>query len=218
MLSYPVMPFGTLGLFRDAVYYGAKGCMMGLVAKLMFTGRGNVLSTLKKAKQTPTSPLDISYWSAAPFRLGNNAMKYKIVPTSTYRSQMPASPQDNYLTENMAKHLSSQVATFDFYVQLYKDEASTPIEDATIEWKEADSPFIKVAQIEIPVQTFDTPARREMALTLTYSPGNALADHEPIGAINRVRVQLNYALLKYRINRQARTFIEPKAEDFDAIP
>ena len=38
-------------------------------------------------------------------------------------------------------------------VQLFADESSTPIEDPSVEWREAVSPFVEVARIEVPAQS-----------------------------------------------------------------
>ena len=40
--------------------------------------------------------------------------------------------------------------------QLFLSFSHMPVEDATTEWSETDSSFIKVATIRIPIQTFDT--------------------------------------------------------------
>lgn len=216
LMTNPTMPLGTVKLFRDAVYYSIKINPLVLVLKLLFTGHADVLKTLSKGKKNDTSPLDIPYWSTVPYSLGDKWMKYKMAPTSTIKSSLPAQLTDNYLTENMRLHLNKQAASFDFYIQLFKDEKITPIEDAGVEWKPEDSPFIKVAEIKIPIQQFDTEERKELAEQFSFSPANALLAHKPVGGINRARIAIYKALSKFRHQRDGKNLKEPLAEEFDS--
>jgi hypothetical protein len=61
------------------------------------------------------------------------------------------------------------------------------VETSTIEWKESEAPFIKVATITIPKQTFATPERDQFGENLSFTPWHALPQHRPLGAVNRVR-------------------------------
>lgn len=74
----------------------------------------------------------------------------------------------NFLSKNMQNHLTQDEACFDFLVQLRKHPCEMPIEDPTIEWSEEDSPFIPVARITIPVQTFTSPEQLEFCENLSY--------------------------------------------------
>lgn len=215
LMTNPTMPLGTVKLFRDAVYYSIKVNPLILVLKLLFTGHADVLKTLSTGKKNDTSPLDITYWSTVPYKLGDKVMKYKMVPASTFKSNLPAQLTDNYLTENMQQHLQQKEASFDFYIQLFRDEKTTPIEDAGVEWKPEDSPFIKVAEVKIPVQQFDTDERKELAEQFSFSPANALLVHEPLGGINRARIAIYKALSKFRHQRDGKLQKEPWAEEFD---
>lgn len=215
LMTNPTMPLGTVKIFRDAVYYSIKVSPIALVFKLLFTGHADVLKILSKGKKNDTSPLDITYWSTVPYKLGDKVMKYKMIPTSSKKSALPAELSDNYLTENMQQHLKQQEATFDFCVQLFKDEKSTPIEDAGIEWTAEQSPFIKVAEVKIPVQEFDTAERKELAEQFSFSPANALLAHAPMGGINRARIAIYKGLSKFRHQRDNKPLKEPLAEEFD---
>ncbi len=214
LMSNPTMPLGTVKLFRDAVYYAVEWHPLLLVVKLVFSGNSDVLTVLKNGKHNDTSPLDINYWSTTPYQFGTKKVKYKIVPTSTTKSQLPSTLTNDYLTVNMANHLAKDAATFDFYIQAFSDEQSTPIEDAGVEWK---TPFVKVASIEIPIQNIDTPQRFDLAEQLFFSPTNALEVHKPLGGINRARVQIYRSLSKFRHQRDNKSMIEPTANNLDNI-
>lgn len=215
LMNNPTMPLGTVQLFHDAVYYSIVKSPVRLLGHLIFTGHGNILKELSKNKKNDTSPLDLNYYSTTPYRLGNTYAKYRLVPTSTTKSSLPKPLTDTYLTDNMSKHLSKDVATFDFMVQLYKNEKETPIEDAAVEWVNA--PFIKLATIIIPQQTFDTKERLELGEQLSFSPDNALLVHEPVGGINRARKYIYARLSNFRHERDERIKYEPNEEDFDRL-
>jgi hypothetical protein len=203
LLSAPTMPLGTVALFRDAVHYAIESSPLLLGAKLLLTLQPGVLLGLAALRIRPTSLLDIRYWSTTPYRFGKDAaVKYSLVPTSVIKSRRVAKPGDDYLSDAMEAHLAKSVATFDFCVQLRRDDM--PIEDAAVRWDERRSPFVKVATLTIPKQRFRTPARKALAEALAFSPGHALRAHAPLGGLNRARVKIYKALAKFRHGRDER--------------
>lgn len=210
LLSYPVMPLGTVKLFHDAVYYSIKWSPFLFVSRFILSGNFHIINELRKARQNQTSPLDIRYWSTTPYLCGTSCVvKYSVVPTSHIKSSLPPTLTDDYLTENMEKHLSANEASFDFMVQVQKDPVSMPVEDAGVEWSEKESPFIKVASIHIPPQSFRNIEREELAEDLSFSPAHSLIEHRPIGGINRARVQIYRYLSEFRHKRNDRLMMEP---------
>ena len=199
LMSYPVMPLGTVELFHDAVYYSIKWSPMVLLSRLVLSGNFHILNELNKARQNQTSPLDIRYWSTTPYLCGpDRCVKYSLVPTSHLISSLPAPLTDDYLTENMEKHLAAGEASFDLMMQLQKDPGRMPVEDAGVEWSEDESPFIKVATLRIPAQVFRTREREDLAEDLSFSPAHSLMAHRPIGGINRARVEIYRTLSEFR--------------------
>lgn len=51
-------------------------------------------------------------------------------------------------------------------------------------WDEEDIPFIKLASLLIPPQKVRTDDRAGQAEMLSFSPGNALSEHAPLGGLN----------------------------------
>ena len=210
LMSYPVMPLGTVELFRDAVYYNIKWSPMVFLARFVLSGNFHILNELNKARQNQTSPLDIRYWSTTPYLCGpDQCVKYSLVPTSHLKSPLPALLTDDYLTENMEKHLAAGEASFDFMMQLQKDPGRMPVEDAGVEWSEDESPFIKVATLRIPSQVFRTRGREDLAEDLSFSPAHSLIAHRPIGGVNRARVEIYRRLSEFRHKQNNRLLIEP---------
>ena len=203
LMNSPVMPLGTVKLFRDAVFYTIERSPAMFAAKMLFTGYPNVLAGLLALRSNPTSPLDIRYWSTTPYLFGpDRAVKYSLLPTSTHRSKLPDKPGESYLSEAMQAHLARHPASFDFCVQLRGERM--PIEDAGKLWDEDASPFVKLATVQIPMQEFRTREREEQAEVLSFSPGHALPAHAPLGGINRARVKIYAALSAFRHQRDER--------------
>jgi Catalase len=144
--------------------------------------------------------LCIQYWSTTPYKLGSHFIKFSVKPheLEATPSSLPDSP--NYLREAMVKHLTEdqKQSAFDFLVQFYVDEAKTPIENPMQEWKEVDSPFIKVATIMIPPQEFDSVKCKELDESLSFNPWHTLPEHEPVGSINLSRRRIYQEVAKAR--------------------
>jgi hypothetical protein len=155
------------------------------------------LQILALARANPTSPFDIPYWSTTPYRLGPQksvAVKYKLIPTSDYHSELPWRISRDYLRDNMQQHLQTAEVSFDLAVQFQLDAQHMPIEDASVLWPESVSPYHRVARIRIPLQDFQQEAVVAKAETQSFNPWQCLSAHQPLGGINRVR-QLVYAEL-----------------------
>ncbi len=213
LMSNETMPLGTVELFRDAVYYSTEWGGVALIGKFIFSGNIDRLTALDTAKND-TSPLDITYWSTTPYQFGKTKVKYKLVPTSTLKSELPSPLTDSYLTDNMANHLQQDKASFDFYVQKFVDEQQTPIKDAGIAWQ---SPFIKVATLTIDKQTIDSKERFNLAENLSFSPANAITEHQPLGGLNRARTAIYKTISNYRHQRNNQPLIEPSVAEFKQI-
>ncbi len=210
LMSYPIMPLGTVKLFHEAVYYSIKWSPLVFFSRLVASGNFHILNELRKARQNQTSPLDIRYWSTTPYLYGrDHSVKYSLVPTSHLKSSLPPILTDHYLTENMEKHLTAYEARFDFMIQVQKDPDRMPVEDAGVEWSERESPFIKVATLRIPPQAFRTREREELAEDLSFSPAHSLIEHRPIGGLNRARVEIYRYLSEFRHKQNNKHLIEP---------
>jgi len=207
LLSSPVMPLGTVAMFRDAVYYTVESSPLLLAAKFFLAGKAGALLGLMALRISPDSLLAIRYWSTTPYLFGKDrAVKYSLLPTSKHRGKKTDSNGDDYLAETMQLHLNRRAATFDFCVQMQKD--GMPIEDAGVLWDEDESPFIKLATLTIPTQKFRSDERSSLAETLSFSPGNALPEHAPLGGLNRARIAIYKALTRFRHKRDSRTNLE----------
>ena len=177
----------------------------GLRAVWYFATHPRAARTALASRQNPASHLDIRYWSTTPYLFGPaRAVKYIARPCSARTSQMPKSLRDGYLSDALRTHLQQADACFDFLVQFQTDAGRMPIEDASVEWKEQESPYIPVARIRIPKQRIDDPARIEACEAAVFNPWHALADHRPLGSMNRARREIYQAMSEFRLRGRQR--------------
>lgn len=160
-----------------------------------------------KGRAKIASPFDIRYWSTTPYRFGEDksvAVKYSAAPCSRVSSEEPDKPHPDFLAENIKRHLQQGPACFEFMVQFQTDPQAMPIEDASVEWDEAVSPFRKLATLTIEDQAFDSETARQQCERARFNPWQSLAAHEPIGGINRVRRPIYAELARFRAEENAR--------------
>jgi hypothetical protein len=151
----------------------------------------------KIRSQKVESILNLAYYSTTPYAWGNDAVKYSILPQSKPNSDYNDLSNPNYLRERMKRELSTEGIKFDFRIQI-RGENQFPIEESGVEWSESKSPFVKVAEIHIPSQNFDTPEQDEIAENLSFDPWHSLVEHTPIGGINRMRKAIYIGISKHR--------------------
>jgi hypothetical protein len=201
--SHPVMMVpGTrefLELLRAVEAGGARRVWYFLshptAARVAFASRHN-----------HTSHLEIPYWSTTPYLFGvGRAVKYIVQPVSRRTSALPSPLTDTYLHDALRSGLLDSDARFDVFVQFQSDPRRTPIEDATVEWQERASPYVRVARIAIPKQDIDAPGRQTSCEQVAFNPWNCLVEHRPLGGMNRARREIYHAMADFRASRGAHT-------------
>lgn len=148
-----------------------------------------------KSRQAHLCPFDVRFWSTTPYKLGENSgqvVKYSVLPCSEYQTLQAERPGRNQLRAAMKAHLQRLPAKFHFAVQTQTDPDSMPIEDASVIWDEAVSPFRIVATITLENQDFDDLDALADCEASSFNPWQCLAAHEPVGRMNQVR-RLVYA-------------------------
>jgi hypothetical protein len=155
--------------------------------------------------KTVRNPIEVQYFAAAPSSFGKDrVMKFSAAPCGGEKTQKPfndpSEATPNYLHEALASTVSQgenvcldlkiQVKTID---QVKSDRQKVDktdgdlIEDATRNWD--NTPFFKVAKITIPTpQTLDLadPTQQDCK-SQAFNPWHSLAEHKPLGGINRLR-------------------------------
>ena len=160
------------------------------------------------------SPLESQLFSCTAHLHGEGlAVHYSVKPRSGRRTPVPQIPSDNYLREAMIETLRHEDVTFDFMVQLQKNPHRQPIEDGSIEWKESETPFIPVAELRIPRQDFASLAQLDFAEVLSFTPWHSLAEHRPLGGINRSRKALYWEMSRLRQQMNGVAHYEPTGDE-----
>lgn len=147
-----------------------------------------VLRTIRTQTSRPVTSLAAEqYWSRAPFAFGPVALKFKLQPSANEGAPDPNSTPTPDLRRELIARLNKGPVEFDFRVQRYVDPDKTPIEDGTVEWTEADSPFTTIARLVIPQQTLDPDVEIKVN-NLAFNPWiTSSEDIRPLGSMNRAR-------------------------------
>jgi hypothetical protein len=208
MVDHPVFPFPDPKAYVETISRKSIPLVGNLLAAahlaLLEPKEMKILKAIRG--KSVASPLAISYWSGTPFRLGpaagpeGHAIKYSAVPRETNRGVPPADddPPDDALTRALNQGLQSE-AVFDFKIQLQTDPVAMPVEDVSVEWSEAVSVPVTVATVTIPPQHVD--ASGELARqceSISFNPWHSLAEHRPLGGMNRLRKQVYLASVQKR--------------------
>lgn len=195
--SHPVMLAADAREFLALLRANEAG---GLRRILYFASHPKAARIAFASRQNPTSHLDIPYWSTTPYAFGEaHAVKYVVRPCSERRSAMPGKLTPSYLYDAMKAHLAEADACFDFCIQFYVDPDITPIDDATVEWREQEH---RVARIRIPRQTVGDPAGATACEEQAFNPWHCLPEHRPLGSMNRARREIYRALSEFRRSRR----------------
>jgi hypothetical protein len=195
--SHPVMMVGSTREFLELLEANEAG---GFRRALYFLGHLKAARIATASRANHTCHLDIPYWSTTPYLLGATAVKYVARPTSPSKSRLPATLTDNYLADAMRTRLAREDATFELLVQPQVDAHRTPIEDASVEWREADSPYVPVARIRIPAQSIDAAGQAARCEQAAFNPWHCLREHRPLGDMNRARREIYRAMAAFRTN------------------
>jgi hypothetical protein len=87
---------------------------------------------------------------------------------------------------------------WDVQLQFFTSEAVTPIEDASVNWP---TPYTTVARLMLPRQDTRSPEGVELAAQVeagVFDPWQALAEHRPLGDVQRARKVVYFASQKGR--------------------
>lgn len=195
--SHPVMMVGSTREFLELLEANEAG---GFRRAVYFLGHLKAARIAAASRANHTCHLDIPYWSTTPYLLGSTAVKYVARPTSPSKSRLPATLTDSYLADAMRTRLAREDATFELMVQPQVDAQRTPIEDASVEWREADSPYVPVARIRIPAQSIDAAGQTARCEQAAFNPWHCLREHRPLGDMNRARREIYRTMAAFRTN------------------
>ena len=160
------------------------------------------LTTL--AGQATTELLGDSFYSQAAMLHGDYFAKVAIVPVASELVALSGKPLNlsghpNAIRESVQRYFAEFPAVWELRVQLATTIDRMPIEDASTEWPEDESPYLPVARIvAAPQGTWSDELWAEVESGLAFNPWIGLAAHRPLGSIMRARQPAYAAAREYR--------------------
>jgi catalase len=208
MVNHPSFFIDDLQRYLDTLKIFHSG---GTVEQLWSFTRLNWQERWLAARTNFTSianPLFSQYWSMTPYRFGlragpKTAIKFTAKPRLPKKSTfidkwLTILASDFSLKNELAKVLAEREMIFDFLLQRFTNHQATPIESSIQEWAEDVAPPEPVATIIIPQQDLISDERDLFCESLSFNPWHCLAEHKPLGAVNRVRKQIYLAISTQR--------------------
>lgn len=162
-----------------------------------------VFRVAEMTAQVPRHPARYTYYSMSPIRYGEYVAKYRALPVGELQAPLLevigtlAGERDAFRLL-LQESLREQALLFEFQVQLQTSRERMPVEDATVIWPEDQSPFQTVGLLVLPRQSLDVPDEQADRERLSFSVWHALAAHQPLGGINRLRREIYPISVRWR--------------------
>lgn len=233
LASGTTFPSGTAkGFLRDGSVIGkSSGMPEGLKSAVSSAARNfnRLLHTI--GTESPKAdffghpfshPLAEPYFSQAPVRFGDYVAKLGAFPASAAQTGLQTWTLDPHDNEDGFRHavvafFRSNEVVYELRAQLWTDADKQPIEDASVDWPVADSPYRAIATIWLPAQDAYSSARQHyFDEVMTFRPAHSLDAHRPLGSVMRARLQVYRALSAFRHHENG--VAEEDAASIDQIP
>ncbi|SNR46727.1 catalase [Paracoccus sediminis] len=154
-------------------------------------GESGTLKTLGGAPNV--HPLGETYYTQTPFRFGDHVAKLSLRPESDTLTRHTGAIIDtrgrpDAIRETVDADMRAGDAVWTLRAQLCRDLETMPVEDPTVQWDEAASPFLAVARLYAPAQPgWSRDSADLVDEHMRFSVWTGLRAHRPLGAINRAR-------------------------------
>ncbi|MFL5356521.1 catalase [Archangium sp.] len=185
----PSTPFRDPDEFVSFVRANTTGPALLLPRLLGTFGPGRTLRLLKRlaSMPKPTSLATGPFYTALPLRLGATAAKLALVPVGPSGAVTGSASS---LREDLVARLRSGPLSWSLRAQLFVDERTTPIEDASVLWPEDRAPFHELARLVLPQQDLTSASGvklEEQVERMSFDPWHAVEELRPLGAMMRAR-------------------------------
>ena len=180
---------------------------------------GGESGTLKALGGHPeTHVLGETYYSQTPFLYGDYMAKLSIAPVSAGLKALTDAKVDlddkpDGLRAAVVDFFSTHGGEWEIRAQLCTDLDKMPIEDASVEWPEDESPYVTIGRLVAEPQPAWTAARSAVVDDrLAFSPWHGVAAHRPIGGVNRARKPAYENSKRFRAEHNGVAIDEPAKE------
>lgn len=166
-----------------------------------------------------THPLGATFFTQVPLRYGAYIAKLQLAPVSPDLRALEDAPIDlddkpdgtREAVMDFVRSREGSPAEWELRVQLCTDLETMPIEDASVEWPQDQSPFVAVARITVDAQAgWSDELSREIDDGMAFNPWHALAAHRPLGGVMRARRVAYAASSNFRGERNGCPMHEPR--------
>ena len=171
----------------------------------------------------PTSVVGENFFSQVHTLYGPYIAKYRLIPVSQdllgkKNQKVDLDNRPNGLREDNIEFFQTHGGMWHFQVQLCVDIDKMPIENPSIEWDEALSPFVTVATLEVkPQVAWDKRRSERVDDHMAFSPWHGIVAHRPVGAIMRARKSAYELSANFRSEHNTTPIQEPRCPfHFDA--
>ncbi|MFD9053182.1 catalase family protein [Streptomyces zaomyceticus] len=159
------------------------------------------------------------YYNIGAVRFGRHIARLRVSPTSdtsgsVVHREVDTNTEDEPFRRTLVAEASERSHTFVLEAQLNTSLSVMPVDNSSVAWPEALSPFRAVARISIPTQDITDERNIDAADATAINPWRTRTEHEPLGELNRLRreVYRRSAELRRRINKQPRSEPSSPAE------
>ena len=152
--------------------------------------------------RTPVaSCLGTAYWSCVPFAFGpERYVKYKLAPAKELVSPAEQPSNPTYLAQDLRERLAFEEQRFTFLVQFRTDPATMPLDAATVEWPESQSPYVPIAELVLPPQDVADRGQSDYGENLSWNIWRVNQAHRPQGSVAEARLVVYAASAELRRN------------------
>lgn len=201
--------------FPEGAIVALSRAARGVEAVLETVGAGS--GNLWLLGRTPRHPASDPYYSQAPVRFGEHIAKIAAFPTEQTLAgigdpHVDTSDDDNAFRDAMVAYFAKTEAEYEIRVQLCTNLDTMPVEDASVEWAEKQSPYRTVARLILPMQNAYSEERRQyFEERLAFNPAHTLEAHRPLGSVMRARMQAYMQTQEYRQHTNHVVPAEPRS-------
>ncbi|RZJ24619.1 MAG: catalase [Haliea sp.] len=183
--------------FVAAASHGNGALLRHILRRYGVLGAPRQLGRLLKVGGRPfsgfaTEPL----FSTVPMANGPYAVRVRLLPAATNGKASLTASED--WGADFSQRLKLKPLHWDLQLQFFTSEALTPIEDASVNWV---TPYSTVARLMLPPQDTASPEGQSLARQVeeaVIDPWQALAEHRPLGDVQRARKVVYFASQKGR--------------------
>jgi hypothetical protein len=156
------------------------------------------------------SVLTAGYWAILPFHAGEKQyVKYRLEPETP--PENVANNETDYLATDLSRRLAQREYRFRFMVQVRTNTKTMPLDRATVEWPESESPYVQVGTLILPQQDVCARGQAEYGQGLSFNIWRVPELQRPVGSIAEARKVVYAASARARHEANGQSLEDPSA-------